>query len=389
MVLDLAKKYHPYMVALRREFHMHPEVSFEEARTSRRVREELGKLGIPFQTVGDTTNVVATIAGAKPGRTLALRADMDALSIQELSDPPYKSQCPGVMHACGHDGHTAALLGAAHILMDCRDRLEGTVKLFFESGEEHGGSMDVLEREGFLDGLDGCFGIHIWADVPVGKISCEPGARMAGTDLFTLKITGKGAHASTPNQGVDAIVAAASVVMNLQTIVSRELSPQDIGVVTIGKLTAGQRFNSIADEAVLEGNLRSFDPAVRERYVEMIDRIAKHTAEAFRAESEMIYYLKGTPPLINPKPGADFAKSVAVKLLGEDCLSDLPPLMAGEDFATFMEKVGGVFMFVGGGFPDRENAPHHNGGFDIHEDSLFISAAIHAQYALDYLGQGG
>lgn len=387
MILELAKKYQPYMVELRRHFHMHPELSFQEFNTSQRVQEELTRLGVPFQQVPESTCVVATIQGGKPGKTLALRADMDALSILELSDPPYKSTVPGNMHACGHDGHTAALLGAAHILMDCRQELEGTVKLFFESGEEQGGSMDVLEKHGFLEGLDNCFGIHIWADVPVGKISCEPGARMAGTDLFTLKITGKGAHASTPNQGIDAIVAASAVVMNLQTVVSRELSPQDIGVITIGKLTAGQRFNSIADEAILEGNLRSFDPVVRESYVDIINRVAENTAAAFRAKSEMIYYLKGTPPLINTKAGSDFGKSVAVKLLGEDCLSDLPPLMAGEDFATFMEKVGGTFMFVGGGFPDRENAPHHNGCFDIHEDSLWISAAIHAQYALDYLKQ--
>ena len=388
MVLELADTYHPYLVDLRPHLHMHPELSFHEVETSKRVQEELTKLGIPFQVVPGSSCVVGTIEGSKPGKTLALRADMDALSIQELSDPPYKSTVPGAMHACGHDGHTAALLGAAHILMDCRDQLQGTVKLFFESGEELGGSMDTLEKEGFLKGLDNCFGIHIWADVPVGKISCEPGARMAGTDLFTLKITGKGAHASTPNQGVDAIVAAASVIMNLQTIVSRELFPQDVGVITIGKLTAGQRFNSIADEAILEGNLRSFDPVIRDNYCNMINRVAENTAAAFRAKSDMIYYLKGTPPLINTKEGADFGKSVAVKLLGEDCVADLPPLMAGEDFATFMEKVGGTFMFVGGGFPDRENAPHHNGNFDIHEDSLWITAAIHAQYAIDYLRQG-
>lgn len=289
------------------------------------------------------------------------------------------------MHACGHDGHTAALLGAAHILTDLREELSGTVKLFFESGEEFGGTIHIAEQNGFLKDIDHCFGIHIWADIPVGRISCAPGARMAGTDLFTLKITGKGAHASTPNQGIDAIVAASSVIMNLQTIVSRELFPQEVGLVTIGKLTAGQRFNAIADEAVLEGNLRYFDPALSDQYPVMINRIAEHTAAAFRAKSEMIMHTKGTPAVINPEENAAFGQKVITKLFGKECLYDLPPLMAGEDFAVFMDKVGGLFVFVGGGFTDRENAPHHNGHFDIDEDSLRISAALHAQYAIDYL----
>lgn len=386
MVLKLAEKYYPHMVEIRRHLHMHPEVSFKEFETSKLVQEELTKLGIPFVVVPGSTNVVATIEGAQKGKTIALRADMDALPIQELSENcPYKSQAPGVMHACGHDGHVASLLGAAHILMVLRDQIKGTVKLFFESGEEQRGSMDILEKAGMFKGIDHCFGIHIWADVPVGKISCAPGARMAGTDLFTLRITGKGAHASAPQQGIDAVVAASAIVMNLQTIVSRELSPQDVGLVTIGKLTAGQRFNVIADEAILEGNLRYFDPALSKFYPTVINRIAENTAAAFRAKSEMTLYGMGTPVLMNTPENASFGQSVISKLFGEDVLYDLPPLMAGEDFAMFIQKVGGTFAFVGGGFPDRENAPHHNGHFDIAEDSLRISAALHAQYAIDYL----
>lgn len=384
MVLELAKKHHPYMVDLRRYLHMHPEVSMKEFETSKRIRKELDEIGLPYRVVNDT-GIMAELKGAHPGKTLALRADMDALSVQELSNCPYKSQNEGVMHACGHDGHVASLLGAAKILTEMREQLHGTVRFFFESGEELGGTIDAMEQAGWLEGLDHCFGIHIWADIPVGQISMESGARMAGTDLFTLKITGRGAHASTPDQGIDAAVAAASIIMNLQTIVSRELSPQDIGVVTIGKLTAGQRFNSIADEAILEGNLRSFSPRVRAAYPDIINRIAENTARAFRAKSEMIYYLLGTPPMIITQEESDFMKSVATKLYGKECLSALPPIMAGEDFATFIEKVGGGFAFVGGGFRDRENAPHHNGNFDIDEDSLQIAASIHAQYALDYL----
>lgn len=383
MVLELAKKYHHYMIEIRRYLHAHPEVSFKEFETSKLVQKELTKLGIPFTVIQDT-GIIATLEGAKPGKTIALRADMDALSIRELTNCSYKSQIDGIMHACGHDGHTAALLGAACILSDLRDQLSGTVKFCFESGEEMGGTIHTWD-ESLLKDINHCFGIHIWSDVPVGRIACSPGARMAGTDLFTLKVTGKGCHASAPNQGVDAVVAAASIVMNLQTIVSREISPRDVGLVTIGKLTAGQRFNSIADEAILEGNLRYFDPAIGDAYPEMINRIAENTAAAFRAKSEMIMYHKGSPSVYNTAENAAFGQGVITKLFGLDCLYDLPPLMAGECFARFIQKVGGTFVFVGGGFLDRESAPHHSGYFDIDEDSLRISAALHAQYAIDYL----
>ncbi len=385
MVLQLAEKYFPYMVEVRRHLHMHPEVSFKEYETAKFIRGELDRLNIPYVTVADTTNIVATIEGKTPGKTILLRADMDALPVQEMNECPYKSQVPDVMHACGHDGHVAALLGAAHILCDMRDQLQGTVKLFFESGEEFRGSYFKMEEAGALEGIDHCFGIHIWVDVPVGKVSCDVGPRMAGTDLFTLKITGKGAHAAAPNQGVDAVVAASAIVMNLQTIVSREISPQDVGLVTIGKLTAGQRFNIIAEEAVLEGNLRYFDPRIHDNYEQMISRIAENTAAAFRAKSEMVLFGEGTPAVINTPENAAFGQAVTAKLFGEDALYTMPPVMPGEDFAFYMEKLGGTFVFVGGGFPDRDNPPHHNNRFDIHEDSLKVAAALHAQYALDYL----
>lgn len=385
MVLQLAEKYYPYMVEIRRHLHMHPEVSFKEFETAKLIHGELEKLEIPYVTIGDSTNTVATIQGSKPGKTILLRADMDALPVQEMNECPYKSQVPNVMHACGHDGHVAALLGAAHILNDMKDQIQGTVKLFFESGEEFRGSYFTMEESGALEGVDHCFGIHIWVDVPVGKVSCDVGPRMAGTDLFTLKITGKGAHASAPNQGIDAVVAASAIVMNLQTIVSREISPQDIGLVTIGKLTAGQRFNIIAEEAILEGNLRYFDPRLHVDYESMINRIADSTAAAFRAKSEMILYGDGTPAVINTPENAAFGQNVVSRLFGEEALYQMPPVMAGEDFAFYLEKLGGTFMFVGGGFLDRENPPHHNSHFDIHEDSLRISAALHAKYAIDYL----
>ena len=387
-VLKAAKEQEEYIVALRRDFHTHPEVSWKEYRTSSVVMEELDKTGIPYVKIGET-GVVATIQGQGPGKAIALRADLDALPIAELNDDlPYRSQNEGVMHACGHDGHTACLLGTARVLHGLREHFNGTVKLFFEPAEEFGGSLHLFEQAGQLEGLDGCFAAHLWADMPVGKISLEAGPKMAGTDLFTLKITGKGGHASMPHQGVDAIVVAASVIQNLQTIVSRELSPLEPCVVTIGKLTAGQRFNAIADTAILEGNLRTFNLEIRNEYRNIIERIASNTAKAFRAEAEIVDYTFGTPPVINPEEGAAFARQTAVKLFGEGCLGEMQRVMAGEDFAIFMEKVPGVFAFVGAGNPDKNcNFPHHHGKFNIDEDALTPTVALYAQYAMDFLAR--
>lgn len=385
MVLQLAKKYRDYMIDTRRYLHMHPELSFEELNTSAMVQRELDKLGIPFEIVEGTYSIIATIKGNKEGKTIALRADMDALSIKELNDFDFKSTIDGAMHACGHDGHTAALLGAAHILVELKDQIHGTIKLVFESGEEYGGTVKAIEKAGYLDQFDHCFALHIWADIPVGKFSCEAGARMAGTDLFEVIINGKGAHASAPEQGIDALVAAASVILNLQTIVSRELSPNDVGVVTIGKMSAGQRFNSIPDKAVLEGNLRSFDMDVSKNYKEQIKRIVKNTASAFRAEGVVTFNPISSPPLINSKENSNFAKNVVRKLYDEDRTYPFAPLMAGEDFATFIEKVGGTHLLLGGGYENKENAPQHHGNFDFDENCLEMAAAIEVQYALDYL----
>lgn len=384
-VNELSEKYYPYVVEMRRYFHMHPELSFKEFETSKRVQQELDSMGIPYYVVPDTTNVVATIKGGKSGRTILLRADMDGLPVQEMNECPYRSTVDGAMHACGHDGHTASLLGAAKILLDMRDEICGTVKLLFESGEEFRGSFFEVEKSGVLDDVDHCFAIHVWSEIPVGKVAFEAGSRMAGTELFNLKITGKGAHASAPHQGVDALVAAASVIMNLQTIVSRELSPQEVGVVTIGKMTAGQRFNIIPEEAVLEGNLRYFNPDLELGYKDMIERIAMNTAAAFRCSCEMTLFGHGTPAVVNTEDEAKFGQGVVGKLFGDDALTHQDPIMAGEDFAFYMDKLTGGFAFIGAKFDGKPFIPHHAGNFDIDEQSLKMASALHAQYAIDWL----
>jgi amidohydrolase len=386
--LKRAKQLQEQMEAVRRHLHMYPELSFEEYETSRLVQNKLSDLGIPFYTVDGTTCVIGIIQGVRPGKTIVLRADMDALPIRELNDDcPFKSQVDGRMHACGHDGHVSALLGAAQILTEMRDEICGTVKLVFESGEEYGGTFQKMDEAGVFDDVDHCFGIHIWSEVPAGKIACSAGGRMAGTDLLNLRITGVGSHGAQPHLGVDAGVAAAAIIMNLQTIVSRELDPQETAVVTIGKFAAGQRFNSIPDEAILEGNLRYFRPELSDKYPQIINRIAENTAAAFRAKSEMILHEIGTPPVVNSPEAVIFGQKVIKKLFGEDALYDLPPLMAGEDFAFYINKCGGLFVFVGGGSQYRKSWPHHNGHFDIDESSLTLSAALHAQYAIDYLNE--
>ncbi|GMO49792.1 MAG: M20 family metallopeptidase [Treponemataceae bacterium] len=389
-VLTLANKFEQDVITMRRDLHRHPEPSWKETRTSGIIKKELEKLGIPFVPVGET-GIVGTIAGtgsAGNGKTIALRADMDALSVQELNtDLPYCSTIPGFMHACGHDGHTASLFGAARILNELKNTFRGTVKLFFEPAEEVGGSLDTFIDAGQLDGLDGCFGLHIWADVPVGKIVVSPGPKMASTDTFRLTITGKGGHGSMPHQGVDAMVAACSVIQNLQTIVSRELSPLEPCVVTVGKLTAGQRFNAIPDTAVMEGNVRTFNPEICKNYPEIIERIASNTARAFRCEAKLEYKVFGsTPPVINPPEQAVFAEKVVKKLFGAEAVGEMQPVMGGEDFAAFMQKVPGLYAFVGAGNPSKDCVyPHHHGKFNIDEDALKTAMSLYAQYALDFL----
>jgi amidohydrolase len=389
--LKFATVYEKDIIAFRRDFHAHPELSWKEFRTCGVVMQELAKLKIPYVKVGET-GIVGTIKGTGAtgnGKTIALRADIDALPVQELSTGlPYCSKTTGVMHACGHDGHTAALLGAAKILNDLRGEFRGAVKLFFEPAEELGGSINTFEDAGLLKGLDGCFGIHLWADLAVGKISVGAGPKMASTDVFRLTITGKGGHASMPNQGVDAMVVAAAVIQNLQTIVSREVSPLEPCVVSIGNLTAGQRYNVIADTAVMEGNVRAFSPQIRENFPKIIERIAANTAKAFRAEVKLEFGIwPGTPPLINPVEESALAQKTVMKLWGESALGEMKPVMGGEDFAIFIQKVGGVFAFVGCGNEKKDcSYPHHHGKFNIDEDALKTSAALYAQYALDFLG---
>ena len=383
---NLSEQYRDYIVDLRREFHMNPELSWQEHRTSERVKEELRKIGVPFIAAAKT-GVIATIRGSQPGGVLALRADMDALQVKECNDVPYASKNDGVMHACGHDGHTAMLLGAAKILNDMKDEIKGTVKLLFQPAEELAQGAKLMIEDGCMEGLDGIFGIHLWSDLQVGKVSVEAGPRMASADMFTINIKGLGGHGSLPHQGVDAVLTASSLVMNLQSIVSREISPMDAAVVSVGVLNSGTRFNVIASEALLEGTTRCFNQEVRKLFPKAMERIVTSTAENYRAQAKLEYRF-GTPPTINDARCSKIAEKTVTKLFGENAVSLMEKVTGGEDFAEYLEKAPGVIAFVGVRNEDKQccYAQHHE-RFNIDEDALTIGAAVYAQYAMDFLAE--
>ena len=385
-IKEITKSYKDYVIKLRREFHENPEKSMEEVRTSKRVKEELDKIGIPYVSAGGT-GVIATIKGANPGKTVALRGDMDALQVVECTDVEYKSKNEGLMHACGHDGHTSMLLGAAKVLNDIKDSINGTVKLFFQPGEEVGKGARAMIQDGAMEGVDSVFGINLWTDVESGNISVEEGPRMASADFFKITVKGRGGHGSLPHQGVDAVLASSAIVMNLQSMVSREVSPLEPLVVSVGVLNSGTRFNVIASEAVLEGTIRLFNPELRKQIPGILERIAKSTAEAYRADAELEYgYL--TPAVINDKECSKIATDAAIKLFGEDCITLFEKVTGAEDLAEFMNIAPGALAFVGARNESKGACyPHHHGCFNIDEDALEIGTALYVQYAVDFLNK--
>lgn len=383
-IKNITSKYKDYVVEKRRYFHMNPEPSWKEFNTSKVVREELDKLGIEY-TVACETGVIAKIKGGKPGKTVLLRADMDALEIEEEASHEYKSVKEGLMHACGHDGHTAMLLGAAHVLMEIREELEGDVVLLFQPAEEVAGAKKLIDETNIIDEIDAAFAIHLWQGVEAGKVSVEAGPRMAAADFFEIKIKGKGGHGSMPHECVDACVVAASIVMNLQSLVSRGVNPLDTLVLTIGKIDVGTRFNVIPGEGFMYGTTRSFSKDIWERIPDDINRVIKNTAAAYGAEAELSMD-RATIALWNNPDISNLLSKSATKLYGEDVLVEYEKTTGGEDFAFFTDKVPGALAFVGIRNDEKGlNAPHHNCKFDIDEDALEIGTNLYAQFAYDYL----
>ena len=384
-VRDITKKYKDYIIEKRRYFHMNPEPSFNEYDTSKVVQEELTKIGIPFEIFAKT-GIIATIKGQNPGKTVLLRADMDALEVCEKNNVSYRSQKEGLMHACGHDGHIAMLLGAAHVLNEIKNDISGEIKLLFQPAEEIAkGAKAMIEESKIIDSIDAAFAIHLWQGVPVGKISLESGARMAAADLFSIKVKGKSGHGSMPHETIDAVVVASAIVMNLQHLVSRNTNTLDTLVVTGGKLTAGTRHNIIAGEALLEGTIRSFSDEVWKKVPEQIERVVKNTAAAYNAEAE-IDLVRATPPLVNNQDISNILKISAEKLYGEEVVTKYEKTPGGEDFAYFTQAVPGALAFVGIRNDEKGiNSPHHNETFDMDEEALEMGANLYAQFAIDFL----
>lgn len=386
-VKELSKKYFDYVVEKRRFFHMNPERSKEEFNTSKIVKEELEKLNIEYISVAGT-GVIGTIKGKNPGKTVLLRADMDALDVFEKNDVNYKSKVDGLMHACGHDGHTAMLLGAAHILNELKDEINGTVKLFFQPAEELAwGCKAVMEETHIEDEIDAAFAIHLWQGVEAGKVSLEAGPRMAAADLFKINVEGKSGHGSMPHETIDATVVGSAIVMNLQSLVSRTTNPLDTLVITIGKMTSGTRFNVISGSALLEGTARSFTEDVYNKIPENIERVAKNTAAAYGATATLTMD-RATPPLWNNPEISEILAQSMEKMYGKDSIVEYEKTTGGEDFAYMTQKVPGALAFVGIRNDEKGiNAPHHNECFDMDEKGLEVGTALYAQFALDYLNK--
>jgi amidohydrolase len=378
------------MIRVRRHLHMYPEAGFEEFRTAELVAETLTGLGMEVKTGVGKTGVVGFLRGVKPGKTIALRADMDALKMDEENpDLPYCSRHPGVMHACGHDGHVAMLLAAAQILSERKHEIHGNVKFIFQPAEEgvDGGGARVMVAEGVLEDpkVDAVVGIHIWASLPIGMIALREGPMMASSDGFTATIIGKGGHGASPQDCIDPVLTASHIVTALQSIISREIKPVDAAVITVGTFHAGTANNVIAERAILGATVRSLDPTIRKMLPERIEGIIHGITSAMRAKYEFEYRL-GYPIVMNDKGMTQLLDGVSRDVLGEKQVTYPPyPVMGSEDFAYYLEKVPGTFGFLGAGNPDKNTGQAHHPKYNFDEDVLPKGCSILVLSALRYL----
>ncbi|MEH7222669.1 M20 family metallopeptidase [Bacillus sp. JJ1566] len=385
---DALENKYSEMVDIRRYLHQHPEVSFKEYKTAEYITNYYKNMGVEVRTNVGGNGIVAKIHGNKKGPTVALRADFDALPIQDEKDVPYKSTVPGVMHACGHDGHTATLLVLAKTLHEMREQLAGTVVLIHQHAEEFapGGAIAMIE-DGCLEGVDVIFGTHLWATTPTGSIEYRVGPIMAAADRFEIKVQGSGGHGAHPHTTKDAIVIGSQLVMNLQQIVSRRVDPIESAVVTLGSFVAENPFNVIADSAKLEGTVRTFSEDVRTQIELEIERIVKGTCIA--SDSSYTYaFHRGYPAVVNHKEQTDFLVEAAENVPGVVKVNETAPQMGGEDFAYYLQHVPGTFFFTGAMPVDETNAyPHHHPKFDIDEKAMLIAAKTLGTATLKYLSR--
>lgn len=379
----------PQAVSWRRDFHMHPELSGEEQRTSTKIAQILKQLPLEVQEGIGGYGVVGILRGKKRGKTLAIRADMDALPIHEKNSCAFASKYEGKMHACAHDGHTAILLGAAAVLSNLKEEIEGTIKFIFQPAEEKapiGGAKPMIDA-GVLENekVDAILGLHIWPNLPKGQIGIKEGPLMASSDPFKVEIIGKSGHASAPHEAIDALATACQVVNLLQMIVSRGIDPLESTVVTVGKLQSGVRYNVIADSAVLEGTVRTLNPAIQRNMKKRIEDVVEGVCQSTGAKGH-VYYQQGYPSLINNKEMVDLVCSVASEVITSDNVIEIQrPAMGGEDFANYLQKVPGAFFWLGA--QEEKSYPIHHPKFDFDEEIMKTGMEIFIKSALKYLSK--
>lgn len=362
------------------ELHMHPELSYEEYETTERIKRELAAAGIEILQIPLKTGVTAIVRGAKPGKTYGLRCDIDALPIAEETDLPYKSKTPGKMHACGHDFHTAAVFGAASLLQERKEELQGTVKILFQPAEESSHGAETVLETGVFSDVTAIFGLHTAAYLPVGTLGIRAGSVMAAVDRFELNITGTGCHGGHPDEGVDTILVAASVIQAFQSIVGRNLNPFHTGVVSVTRINGGNTWNVIPDKVELEGTVRSMEKDDRIFIEKRMREIAEHTAAAYGANAELLWY-PGPPATVNEKAWSAFAQKVA-----EESGFEVVPQRnstGGEDFAFYLEKIPGCFINVGTGV----GYPNHHPKFYADEAALTPAAEYLEKLLVEALRQ--
>lgn len=372
-LFSLLNENYDEMVRIRRHLHQNPEVSFKEDETAAFIASFYQQLNIPYRSNIGGNGIVAKLKGAKPGKTVALRADFDALPIQDEKDVPYRSKRPGVMHACGHDGHTAMLLTIAKVLQSKQAELSGNIVFIHQHAEElaPGGAKPMI-NDGALDEVDVIYGTHLWTNTPFGEIHTAPEHLMAAADRFSITIQGKGGHGAIPHQTKDPIVIGAQLISTLQHIVSRRVDPLDTAVITVGRFEAGNTFNVIPHSATLEGTVRTFDSVLRDRIVEEMERVTKGITLA----GDMKYnfeYFKGYPPVINHPEHAEHVIQVAQHIPEVEKALYVQPTMTGEDFAYYLQERPGAFFFTGAALKDNF-VPHHHPLFDFDERAMLIGA---------------
>jgi amidohydrolase len=376
------------VIAWRRYLHANPELSFHEEKTAQFVYETLQSFGNLQLFRPTKTSVMARLIGDKPGKVVAIRADMDALPIQEENTFDFASKNPGVMHACGHDGHTAMLLGTAKILSQLRHQIKGEVRFLFQHAEElHPGGAEEMVQAGVMDGVDVVIGTHLWSPLETGKIGIVYGPMMASPDRFFIRIHGKGGHAALPHQTIDSIAIGAQVVTNLQHIVSRNTDPLEPLVVSVTQFIGGTTHNVIPGSVEIQGTVRSFDATLRQNVPKLMERIVKGITEAHGATYEFEYEY-GYRPVINDEKVTRVIEETVREVFGEEAIDHLKPNMGGEDFSAFQQKAPGSFFYVGAGNKEKGIVyPHHHPRFTIDEDALEIGVRLFVHAALKLLAE--